>query len=627
MPVVLGEHVTLDAGTGAVHVAPAHGLDDHLIGLRYQLPTTTPVGGDGKFAQAAGALAGRHVRKADEDVVALLRQRGTLVHAEDYPHSYPHCWRHKTPVIFRATPQWFIGMDKHNLLQDALAACADVRWTPDWGRARMEGTLAQRPDWCISRQRHWGVPIALFVSKADGELHPRTGELIEEVARRVERQGVEAWFALEARELLGDEADAYEKLNDVLDVWFDSGVTHACVLDRREELRFPADLYLEGSDQHRGWFQSSLITSLACRRPSPPADSVPYRGVLTHGFTVDAHGQKMSKSRGNVIAPQKVIERFGADVLRLWVAATDFRSEMALSDEILKRITDAYRRIRNTARFLLANLHGFEPAKHALPAADMLALDRWAVATAAALQARIKHDYEACAFHRVYRSVHGFCTTEMGGFYLDVIKDRLYTTKADGVPRRSAQTALFLIADALARWIAPILSFTAEEIYRALPGDTDDETHGEAPASVFLCEWSQRLFDLDESDVLSMDDWRRVIEIRRPLADSLEQKRRERVIGSSLDAEAEVRCSEEDHHLLSKLGAELRFLFITSKASVKLVEELPSPITPIGNSNHQKCARCWHHREEVGDAARDYPDICDRCVANVHGDGEVRRYA
>ena len=632
VPVVLGEHVTLDAGTGAVHVAPAHGLDDHLTGLRYRLPATTPVGGDGKFAPSAGALAGRHVRKADKDIIALLRQRGALLHAEEYSHSYPHCWRHKTPVIFRATPQWFIGMDKHNLLRDALQACADVRWTPDWGRARMEGMLASRPDWCISRQRHWGVPIALFVAKADGKLHPDTDELMEKVAQRIERQGVDAWFALDKRELLGDDADDYEKLTDTLDVWFDSGMTHAYVLDKRAELGCPADLYLEGSDQHRGWFQSSLITSLAYRHPEPPGLSAPYRGVLTHGFTVDAHGQKMSKSRGNVIAPQKMIERFGADVLRLWVAATDFSTEMALSDEILKRITDAYRRIRNTARFLLANLHDFAPAEHALPVADMLALDRWAVAAAARLQRGIKRDYDDYAFHRVYRGIHNFCTTEMGGFYLDVIKDRLYTTKADGVPRRSAQTAMHLIAGALARWIAPILSFTAEEIYRELPenmhGDTRGDARVAAPPSVFLCEWSEQLFDLDESDVLSMEEWGRVIAIRNDLANDLEGARRDGGIGSSLDAEVEIKCNDEEtYRLLSLLGEELRFLFITSQASVELAEGLSSPMTGIVAGNHQKCARCWHRRAEVGDADRPHADICARCADNVYGKGEERRYA
>ncbi len=617
VPVVSGEHVTLEAGTGAVHIAPAHGLDDHLLGLRYQLPSDTPVGGDGKFSAAADSLAGKHIRKADGDIVAALARRGTLLHAEDHRHSYPHCWRHKTPVISRATPQWFIVMDHQDLLQRTLTACAGVRWAPAWGRARMEGMLQSRPDWCVSRQRHWGVPIALFVGKKDGKPHPRTSELIEQVARRVEKAGVEAWFELDARTLLGDEARDYDKVTDTLDVWFDSGVTHACVLDRRDELECPADLYLEGSDQHRGWFQSSLITSLAYR------GGAPYRGVLTHGFVVDAAGQKMSKSKGNVVAPQQVIERFGADVLRLWVAATDFSGEMAISDEILKRITDAYRRIRNTARFLLANLHGFEPAHHGLPAARLLALDRWAVAAAARLQRDIENDYREYAFHRIVHRIHNFCSTEMGGFYLDIIKDRLYTTAADGVPRRSAQTAMHHIALALVRWIAPILSFTAEEIHRALPGERRE--------SVLLCEWHTELFDLDDRDALSMDEWRRIIEIRGAVAGVLEELRRDDKIGSSLDAEVEIFCDGDDRRVLEELREELRFVLITSKAAVRPLAASPADAAGISaalklrviNSTGMKCRRCWHRRGEVGDGR----DLCDRCVSNVEGGGEVRRYA
>ncbi|MDD9805467.1 MAG: isoleucine--tRNA ligase [Gammaproteobacteria bacterium] len=615
--VVPGGHVTTDAGTGAVHIAPAHGADDHHLGLRHQLPATTPVGGDGLFNQTAGELAGKHIRKADDDIAAALKRRGTLLHAEDHRHSYPHCWRHKTPVISRATPQWFIGMEHEDLLQRSLAACAGVRWTPAWGRARMEGMLEARPDWCVSRQRHWGVPIALFTAGKDGAPHPRTHELIEQVARLVEKDGVEAWFELNARDLLGDEARDYDKVTDTLDVWFDSGVTHACVLDRRDELASPADLYLEGSDQHRGWFQSSLLTSVACRGRAP------YKGVLTHGFTVDARGQKMSKSRGNVVAPQKVIERFGADVLRLWVAATDFSGEMAISDEILKRTTDAYRRIRNTARFLLANLHGFNPAQHAVAPAQMLALDRWAVAAAAALQRDIRGDYGDYVFHRIVHRIHNFCTTAMGGFYLDIIKDRLYTTAADGVPRRSAQTAMHHIALALARWIAPVLSFTADEIHRALPGETRE--------SVFLCEWHTGLFDLGDGDALTMDEWRRIIGIRGAVAGELERLRRDDRIGSSLDAGVEIFCDGDDRRLLEALGGELRFVMITSQAAVRPLADAGEDAVAISdemklrvvNSGGTKCQRCWHHRDELADGR----DLCDRCVTNVSGDGEVRLYA
>jgi len=617
VPVAPGGHVTTDAGTGAVHIAPAHGADDHLLGLRHRLPAATPVGGDGLFDQSAGELAGKHIRKADADIAAALRRRGALLHAEDHLHSYPHCWRHKTPVISRATPQWFVGMEHEHLLQRSLAACAGVRWTPAWGRARMEGMLEARPDWCVSRQRHWGVPIALFTAKKDGAPHPRTRELIERVARLVEKDGVEAWFELDARELLGDEAREYDKATDTLDVWFDSGVTHACVLERRDELASPADLYLEGSDQHRGWFQSSLLTSVACRGRAP------YKGVLTHGFTVDARGQKMSKSRGNVVAPQKVIERFGADVLRLWVAATDFSGEMAISEEILKRTTDAYRRIRNTARFLLANLHGFDPAQHAVAPARMLALDRWAVAAAAALQRDIRGDYSEYVFHRIVHRIHNFCTTAMGGFYLDIIKDRLYTTAAGGVPRRSAQTAMHHIAQALARWIAPVLSFTADEIHRALPGGPRD--------AVFLCEWHDGLFDLDGGDALTMDEWRRIIGIRGAVAGELERLRSDDSIGSSLDAGVEIFCDGGDRRVLEALGGELRFVMITSEAAVRPLADAGEDAVAVGDalklrvvhSGGMKCRRCWHHREELTDGR----DLCDRCITNINGAGEVRLYA
>jgi isoleucyl-tRNA synthetase len=465
VPVILGAHVTTEAGTGAVHTAPGHGQDDYVVGQRYGIAVDNPVGSNGVFVEGTELFAGKHVFSANDDVIDVLTTRGTLVHNEALRHSYPHCWRHKTPIIFRATPQWFISMEKIDLRKSALQAIKNVQWMPDWGQARIEGMVEGRPDWCISRQRTWGVPIALFVDKQSGELHPDTARLIEEVALRVERHGVDAWFDLDAQQLLGDEAHRYEKVQDTLDVWFDSGTTHQCVLERRPELGFPADLYLEGSDQHRGWFQSSLLTSVAMH------GTAPYRQVLTHGFTVDAQGQKMSKSKGNVVAPQKVVNSLGADILRLWVAATDYRNEMNVSDEILKRTADAYRRMRNTARYLLANMNGFEPLEHALAPAQMLMLDRWIVERARHLQEELVKAYEAYEFHHIYQKVHNFCAVDLSSFYLDIIKDRQYTTRADSVARRSAQTALYLIAEALVRWLAPILSFTAEEIWRNLPGD------------------------------------------------------------------------------------------------------------------------------------------------------------
>jgi isoleucyl-tRNA synthetase len=393
VPVILGEHVTLEAGTGAVHTAPGHGLDDYVVGVRYNLPVDNPVGGDGCFVAGTKLFAGEHVFSANQKVIEVLKSRGVLVHEERLNHSYPHCWRHKTPIIFRATPQWFISMDLNGLRQSALREIEQVKWMPDWGKARIQGMVENRPDWCISRQRTWGVPITLFVHKETGDLHPQTPKLIEAVAQRVEEQGFEAWFNLDSAELLGNEAGNYDKVTDSLDVWFDSGVTHQCVLEAREGLRFPADLYLEGSDQHRGWFQSSLMTCVAMN------DCAPYRQVLTHGFTVDDKGEKMSKSKGNVVAPQKVLKTLGADIIRLWVAATDYRNEMSVSDEILKRTADAYRRIRNTTRFLLSNLNGFDPAKNRVEPAQMIELDRWVVDRALQLQEEIVTAYRDYQFH------------------------------------------------------------------------------------------------------------------------------------------------------------------------------------------------------------------------------------
>ena len=626
VPVVPADYVTLDAGTGAVHTAPAHGEDDYRTACIHGLAVDDPLDGRGTFRPSVERFAGTHVRKADPEVVEALREAGTLLHVAPFEHSYPHCWRHKTPVVFRATPQWFIPMDKlsaggETIRAAARAACADVRWVPGWGRERIEGMLEARPDWCVSRQRNWGVPIAVFVHRDSGEPHPRTVEYIETVANRIERHGIRAWFDLDAEELLGDDAAEYDKLTDVLDVWFDSGATHACVLDRREELRAPADLYLEGSDQHRGWFQSSLLVSVAYRGEAP------YRAVMTHGFAVDAAGQKMSKSRGNVIAPQQVVGTLGADVLRLWIAATDFSSEMVVSDEILGRTSDAYRRIRNTARFLLANLNDFEPGA-CLAADDTLSLDRWALDCAARVQDDVRRGYGDYAFHRVCQRVHNFCAVDMGGFYLDVIKDRLYTMRADSRGRRSAQTAMFHIVHALARWLAPIVSFTADEIYRAIPGVGDDV--------VFTCEWSRELARLDERCALTADDWSRVLDLRQRIGRQLEDLRKAGAIGSALDAEVELFCADANRMALEKLGDELRFVLITSGAVVRRADERPGDAAMIGEntwlrvsaSGRDKCERCWHRRGDV-DADPDFPGVCARCAGNLRsvGSGEERLHA
>ena len=622
VPVILGDHVTLDAGTGAVHTAPGHGQEDYVVGQKYGLKVDHPVGPDGCFLPGTEIFAGEHVLKANDHVVEVLKAHGVLVHVEAIRHSYPHCWRHKTPIIFRATPQWFISMEKEGLREQALAAIQNVQFTPAWGQARIEGMVSNRPDWCISRQRNWGVPLALFVHRETGALHPETPRLIEAVALKVQERGVDAWFELDPAELLGDAAGDYEKVTDILDVWFDSGTTHASVLDRRPELGFPADLYLEGSDQHRGWFQSSLLASMAMRGVAP------YRGVLTHGFTVDAKGRKMSKSLGNVIAPQKVVDSLGADVLRLWVAATDYAGEMSVSDEILKRMADAYRRLRNTARFLLANLNGFNPAADLLPPEELLALDRWAVDRAFRLQEEVVAAYRDYQFHIIYQKVHNFCAVDMGAFYLDVIKDRQYTTQADSRARRSAQTAMYHIIEALVRWLAPITSFTAEEIWQHMPG-----TRGE---SVFLESWYTGLYPLEEDAELGRGFWESLELVRDAVNKALEGVRNAGTIGSGLDADVTLYAEDELAEALGRIGDELRFVLITSAAQVRPAAERPEDATAaedvsglwisVARSPHEKCVRCWHRRADVGSSA-EHPELCGRCVENVAGAGEQRRFA
>ena len=620
VPVILGDHVTTEAGTGAVHTAPAHGQDDFAVGQKYGLDVYNPVGPNGVYIEGTELFGGQHVFKANEQVIAELEARQRLLHNAAYPHSYPHCWRHKTPIIFRATPQGFVSMKQNGLLDKAMQAVDGVQWMPGWGRARIESMMGERPDWCISRQRTWGAPIALFVHRETAALHPRTPELIEQVAQRVEKAGIQAWFDLDVGELLGDEAADYEKVGDTLDVWFDSGVTHYAVLSQREELAFPADIYLEGSDQHRGWFQSSMLTSVAIN------GCAPYKQVLTHGFTVDVNGRKMSKSLGNVIAPQEVMNNLGADILRLWVAATDYRNEMTVSDEIFKRTADSYRRIRNTARFLLANMTGFDPAENALDSDDMLALDRWIVHRAAVLQDELQAAYNDYQFHQVYQKLHNFCVLELGGFYLDIIKDRQYTTQENSRARRSAQTALYHIAEALTRWIAPILSFTADELWQVLPG--------ERQGPVFAAEWYTGLSRLPADDAMDDAFWRRVQAVKTAVNKVLENARNEGVVGGSLQAEVTLFCSEELIDTLAKLGDELRFVLITSAAMLAPISASNEAATTdvdglevrVRASEGMKCTRCWHHRDDVGQSL-EHPELCFRCIDNVDGDGEVRHYA
>lgn len=621
VPIILGDHVTTEAGTGAVHTAPGHGQDDYIVGKKYGLPIDNPVGGDGVFLPNTELFAGEHVFNANAHVLEVLETRGNLVHQQAILHSYPHCWRHKTPIIFRATPQWFISMNQNKLREQALAEVKRVEWIPEWGQARIESMIEGRPDWCISRQRTWGVPITFFIHKETRELHPRTAELIEQVAKRIEEKGIEAWFELEKEEILGSEASDYEKMSDTLDVWFDSGVTHACVLDKREQLRSPADLYLEGSDQHRGWFQSSLLASVAMN------DVAPYKAVLTHGFTVDKNGEKMSKSKGNVIPPQSVMKNLGADVLRLWIASTDYRSEMRVSDEILERTSDGYRRLRNTARFLLSSLNDFDPAQDLVATKDLLALDRWMIDRTLLLQEEVKAAYETYQFQHIYQKVHHFCVLDLGGFYLDIIKDRQYTAKADGVARRSAQTAMYHVIEALTRWLAPIISYTADEIWQYIPGVRSE--------SVFLEGWYEGLTKLDENTSMNREFWQKIMAVRTAVSKELEKSRGKGDIGSSLNAEVELYCNAELYEALSQLSGELHFIFITSNASLMadqfapddaIQTELEGVKLKVIVSEHKKCVRCWHQRYDVGEHV-EHPELCGRCVENVVGDGEQRYYA
>ena len=634
VPVIVGDHVTLDAGTGLVHTAPAHGLEDYVIGAQYELPVENPVGPDGKFYEKTPLVGGLSVWKANDTIVAVLKEGGRLLHVEKYQHSYPHCWRHKTPIIFRATSQWFIGMEakapgaQETLREVAMRAVEATAFYPGWGRARLEGMIRHRPDWCVSRQRNWGVPMTLFVHRETHELHPKTLELIEAVAKRVEEGGIDVWFRLDPAEVLGEDAQHYQKVPDTLDVWFDSGTTHATILKSRSELAFPADLYLEGSDQHRGWFQSSLLTACAIEGRAP------YHGLLTHGFTVDGHGHKMSKSKGNVIVPQEVMGELGADILRLWVAATDYSGELSISKEILKRVVESYRRIRNTLRFLLANLADFDPKRDALPVDDWLEIDRYAWVMALDLQRALVSSelgekrpaapghYGNYEFHLVAQKLQTFCSEDLGGFYLDILKDRLYTARAGSRVRRSAQNALYHIAQSLVRLLAPILSFTAQEVWEILNG---------GGASVFEQTWHEFAAPRDAGELRGR--WQKLRALRSAVQKELEELRVAGKVGSSLAGEVELYAEGASRELLRSFGDDLRFVFITSQAHV--VEHEPGDAVATGidgvslkvhASPHAKCGRCWHYRADVGaDAA--HPELCGRCMSNLYGAGEARAHA
>ena len=617
IPMLLGEHVTTEAGTGLVHTAPDHGADDFSVSRTYGIETLNLVNANGVYSEATEHFAGQHVYKVDEPVCELLAQKGRLIRKEKFKHSFPHCWRTKTPLIFRATPQWFISMDKKGLRQQAMESIKDVKWIPGWGEARIEGMVEGRPDWCISRQRTWGVPLCLLVHKENDELHPDTTDLMEKVAVMVEEEGMQAWFDLDLKQLIGDDAEDYVKVNDTLDVWFDSGVTHECVLGRRDELVEPADLYLEGSDQHRGWFQSSLLTGLAINGHAP------FKEVLTHGFVVDNKGIKMAKSGTNAMPPMQLINKLGADILRLWVGSTDYTSEITVSDEILKRTADTYRRLRNTARFFLANLNGFEPETDLVSPENMLPLDRWAVDCALNTQQKITSAFEDYNFLVATQTMHHFCAMDMGSFYLDIIKDRQYTAKAGSLAHKSCQTALYHIIQALTRWFMPVMSYTAQELWNHIPKNDQN--------TLFWETWYQGLFENDQNAEISESDWQLIDKVKSQVNGKIELMRKDGKIGSSLEAEVTLYANDDVADCLDKLEDELRFVLITSQAKVVRGEggeasELDGLGLEVKASEHNKCDRCWHRREDVG-VEEKHPELCGRCVENVDGEGEVRKYA
>ncbi|NGR08828.1 isoleucine--tRNA ligase [bacterium SGD-2] len=627
-PIYLGDYVTLDSGTGVVHSAPAYGVEDFISCKAHGMTDDAiinPVKGDGHYADSLPLFGGHSIWKANPLIVEALQNSGTLLKVETIRHSYMHCWRHKTPVIYRATSQWFAGMDRApaeggpTLREMALKGVEDTAFYPSWGKARLHAMIANRPDWTLSRQRQWGVPMAFFVHKETGELHPRTPELMEAVAKRIEEQGIEAWQSLDPAELLGDDAQHYEKNRDTLDVWFDSGTTHATVLGGRdgqvkgshaEELTWPADLYLEGSDQHRGWFHSSLLTG--CMLYGRP----PYKALLTHGFVVDGQGRKMSKSVGNVVAPQKVSDTLGAEILRLWTAATDYSGELSISETILDRVVESYRRIRNTLKFLLGNVSDFDINTQAVPVDQMFEIDRYALAMTAAMQADIEAWYERYEFHPAVARLQVFCSEDLGAFYLDVLKDRLYTTAADSRARRSAQTALWHITSALLKLLAPILSFTAEEAWKYFRGD--DET-----LTIFTETWHVYP-ELADAPAL-LQKWARLREIRAEAMRRIEEVRATGKVGSSLAAEIDIHAYGNDLELLRSLEDDLRFVLIVSRATVHAATEGELRID-VHPSEAQKCERCWHHRADVG-SNTEHPTICGRCSDNLFGAGEAREHA
>jgi isoleucyl-tRNA synthetase len=601
-----GDHVTTEAGTGCVHTAPAHGLDDYFICKKHGIETFKALNSKGFFKEEFEFIAGLPASKADPLVIEKLNEVKALVNCEDFHHSYPHCWRHRSPLIFTSTAQWFISMNKSGLLNEALQSISGVSWEPSWGEQRIEGMLTDRPDWCISRQRNWGVPITLVVHKESGAIHPNQSELFKQFANLIEENGISSWESLDLNEFI-DDGDSYIKITDSLDVWFDSGVTHFAVSEQRFEEGIVADLYLEGSDQHRGWFQSSLLTSIAMNGRAP------YKAVLTHGFVVDENGRKQSKSLGNVVSPQKVWDSLGADILRLWVASADFRSEMVASDEILKRVSDQYRRIRNTFRFILGNLNDFDESKK-IVFEDQIELDKWIVLETSKLQEDVLKLYESYSYHNVVQKIHNFCVNELGGIYLDIVKDRLYTCKDSSHARQSCQTSLNYVLNTMVRLTAPILSFTSEEIWQTHPSLKGQNE------SIFLSKYFES--KQEGECVISSSDWARIFEIKDIVNQSIERLRNENKLKGSLDSNVIISANEEDKSILDKLGSELHFVFISSQASVIDGDTLSIQIDQMSDN---KCTRCWHRDSTVGES-KDHPEICSRCEENIDQSGESRSF-
>ena len=600
------DHVTTESGTGCVHTAPAHGMDDHIICKKNNLKTINALNNKAFFKDELDFIKGLPAIKADPLIIEKLRECDVLVNDEDYHHSYPHCWRHKTPLIFTSTPQWFISMKKNNLIQGALSAIKEVKWEPSWGFQRIESMLNDRPDWCISRQRNWGVPITLVVHKETGDIHPKQKVLFEKFASHIEENGLSSWDKLELKDYITD-AEDYVKTSDSLDVWFDSGVTHYAVSSKRFGSNVVSDLYLEGSDQHRGWFQSSLLTRIAMNGDAP------YKTVLTHGFVVDEQGRKQSKSLGNVVSPQKVWDNLGADILRLWVASTDFRSEMVASDEILKRTSDQYRRIRNTFRFILGNLYDYQD-KDNIKFENQVELDKWIIIQAKNLQKDVLELYDSYSYHKAIQKIHNFCVNELGSIYLDIVKDRLYTCKSDSIARRSCQTSLDYLLNTLVRLVAPILSYTAEEIWQTSARLNYQEE------SVFLSNYD--VSEIIEESSISKSDWKRIFEIKNDVNQSIEEMRNENKLKGSLDANVCIEANNDDIKILEKLGAELHFLLICSETDVKENNNFKIKVNP---SKNQKCIRCWHRHTSVG-TDKKHADLCKRCIKNIDGDGEQRSF-